>query len=130
MRVKIAKFSWRCTAATTTNLLGGFGANHTSVIFLLICSNIFPIINQVFYYFIDKPLLGLLNWNYNIKDALMTSLAYVDVLMIGFDLCGCVHKKCVKWGTITTSLLPLVFGTYSYILYFVIFSVFLKKFIS
>ena len=45
--------------------------------------------------------------------------------MIGLHLSRCVHKKRVKWG-INNILLPLVFSTYSYILYFVILSVFLK----
>ena len=39
--------------------------------------------------------------------------------MIGLGLSGCVHKKWVKWGK-TSILLPLVFDTYSYILYFVL----------
>ena len=45
--------------------------------------------------------------------------------MIGLDLSGCVHKKWVKW-VIISFLLPLVFGTYSFILYFVRFSVLFK----
>ena len=45
--------------------------------------------------------------------------------MIGLNLSAYVHKKQEKWGIIMT-LLPLVIGAYSYILYFVIFSVFLK----
>ena len=49
--------------------------------------------------------------------------------MIGLDLSGCVHKKQVKWGIIRT-LPPLVFGTYSYILHFVIASEFYKIFNS
>ena len=49
--------------------------------------------------------------------------------MIGLDLSGCVHKKQVNLGIIST-LLPFVFGTYAYILYFVILSVFFKMFNS
>ena len=51
------------------------------------------------------------------------------VVIVGLDLRRCVHKKRVKVGIIST-LLSLVFGTYSYILYFVIISVFYKLFNS
>ena len=44
--------------------------------------------------------------------------------MIVFDLTGCAPKKTENEEQFNT-LLPFVFGTYTYNLYFVIFSVFL-----
>ena len=46
----------------------------------------------------------------------------MDVLIIGLVLSQCIHKNQIKRG-INSILLPPVFATYFYILYFVIFPV-------